>query len=52
METIYYRSFADLNKFKAGLQHGEATEIESSGFVGCYATWLIDDATMLSDTSV
>ena len=32
--TIYYSSFTDLNKFKVSLLHEEATEIESTDFVG------------------
>ena len=36
METIYYLSFADLNKFKVSLLHEEATEIESIDFVGLW----------------
>ena len=36
METIYYLSFAGLNKFKVSLLHEEATEIESIDFVGLW----------------
>ena len=42
LETIYYPSFADFNKFKVSLLQEEATKIESIGFVGYYATRLKD----------
>ena len=51
MGTIYDPNSADLIKLKVSLLLEEATEIETIGFVGCYATRLRDDIYAVTNIS-